>query len=99
MSMSIVGWVVLGLIAGVIAKILLGSRARHGIVVTILFGIAGAWLGGWVASRFFGIQATGEFFDLSTWFVAIIGSVVLLLIYYTITNGGARTSRRRHSSR
>jgi hypothetical protein len=48
----------------------------------------------------FGIDSTGEFFDLSTWLIAIIGSVILLLIYYAFTNGsrsrrsGLFTSRR-----
>ena len=95
MNMSILGWIVLGLIAGVIAKSLLGGRAQHGVIVTILIGIAGALLGGWAASKFFGIAATGGFFDLSTWLIAIIGSVVLLLIYHAITNGSRRSSRRR----
>src|SRR4029453_15243260 len=79
-SMSVISLIVLGLIAGVIAKSLLGGRAQHGVIVTILIGIAGALLGGWAASKFFGIAATGGFFDLSTWIIAIIGSVVLLLI-------------------
>jgi uncharacterized membrane protein YeaQ/YmgE (transglycosylase-associated protein family) len=98
-NMSIVGWIVLGLIAGVIAKSLLGGRAKHGLIVTIMIGIAGALLGGWAASRFFGIAATGGFFDLSTWIIAIIGSVVLLLIYHAITSGGLRTNRRRRVRR
>jgi uncharacterized membrane protein YeaQ/YmgE (transglycosylase-associated protein family) len=93
MSMSIIGWIVLGLIAGVIAKSLLGGRAQHGIIVTILIGVAGALLGGWAASKFFDIKATGGFFDLSTWLVAIAGSVVLLLIYYAITNASRGRSR------
>ncbi|HEU5469519.1 MAG TPA: GlsB/YeaQ/YmgE family stress response membrane protein [Actinophytocola sp.] len=97
--MSIVGWIVLGLIAGLIAKSLLGSRAKHGVIVTILIGIAGALLGGWAATQFFDIAATGGFFDLSTWIIAIIGSVVLLLVYHVVTSGGLRTSRRRHARR
>jgi uncharacterized membrane protein YeaQ/YmgE (transglycosylase-associated protein family) len=92
-SMSVIGWIVLGLIAGIIAKSLLGGRAKHGIIVTILIGIAGALVGGWAASEFFNIKATGGFFDLSTWLVAIAGSVVLLLIYYAITNGSRSRSR------
>ena len=99
MNMSIVGWIVLGLIAGVIAKSLLGGRAKHGVIVTILIGIAGALLGGWAASKFFHVKATGGFFDLSTWIIAIIGSVVLLLIYHTITSGSLRTTRRRRARR
>ena len=95
MNMSILGWIVLGLIAGVVAKSLLGGRAKHGVIVTILIGIAGALIGGWAASKFFGIAATGGFFDLSTWLIAIIGSVVLLLIYHAITNGSRRSGRSR----
>jgi uncharacterized membrane protein YeaQ/YmgE (transglycosylase-associated protein family) len=94
MSMSVIGWIVLGLIAGVIAKYLLGSRAKHGVVVTILIGIAGALVGGWAAAELFGITSTGRFFDLSTWLIAIVGSVVLLGIYYAITNRGRGSSRR-----
>jgi uncharacterized membrane protein YeaQ/YmgE (transglycosylase-associated protein family) len=93
-NMSIIGWIVLGLIAGIIAKALLGSRAKHGVIVTILIGIAGALVGGWAASKLFGITATGGFFDLSTWLIAIVGSIVLLGIYYAITNS-RRSSRRR----
>ena len=92
MSMGIVAWIVLGLIAGVIAKSLLGGRAKHGVIVTILIGIGGALLGGWAASKFFHIKATGEFFDLSTWIIAILGSVVLPLTYHAITNGSRRSS-------
>jgi uncharacterized membrane protein YeaQ/YmgE (transglycosylase-associated protein family) len=92
MNMSIVAWIVLGLIAGVVAKSLLGGRAKHGVIVTILIGIAGALFGGWAASKFFHIKATGEFLDLSTWIIAILGSVVLLLIYHAIT-GGSRSRR------
>jgi uncharacterized membrane protein YeaQ/YmgE (transglycosylase-associated protein family) len=93
MNMSVIGWIVLGLIAGVIAKYLLDSRAKHGVIVTILIGVAGALVGGWAASELFGITATGGFFDLSTWLIAIVGSVVLLGFYYAITNRGRGSSR------
>lgn len=83
--MGIIAWIVLGLIAGVIAKTLLGRRAQHGIIVTILIGIAGALLGGWVASEYFGV-ATKGFFDISTWIAAILGSAVLLLAYHLLTS-------------
>jgi uncharacterized membrane protein YeaQ/YmgE (transglycosylase-associated protein family) len=94
MNMSVMGWIVLGLLAGVIAKYLLGSRAKHGVIVTILIGVAGALVGGWAASELLGITATGGFFDLSTWLIAIVGSVVLLGIYYAITNKGRGSNRR-----
>jgi uncharacterized membrane protein YeaQ/YmgE (transglycosylase-associated protein family) len=89
--MSIIAWIVLGLLTGIIAKSILGGRAKHGIIVTILIGIAGALVGGLAASRFFHIDTTGGFFDLSTWVIAIIGSVVLLLIYHASTSGSRRS--------
>ena len=92
MSMSIIAWIVLGLLAGIIAKSLLGDRAKHGVIVTIVIGIAGALLGGWATSNVFGIDTTGGFFDLSTWIIAILGSVVLLLIYYAITSGSRKSN-------
>lgn len=97
--MGIIAWIVLGLIAGIIAKTLLGRRAQHGIIVTILIGIAGALLGGWVASTYFDVDATKGFFDISTWLTAIAGSVVLLLIYQAITSGNFKPSRRRRARR
>jgi uncharacterized membrane protein YeaQ/YmgE (transglycosylase-associated protein family) len=90
MSMSIIAWIVLGLIAGVIAKSLLGGRAKHGVIVTIAIGVAGALVGGWAASNVFGIAVTGGFFDLSTWIIAILGSAALLLIYHLVTGGSRR---------
>jgi len=98
-NMSIIAWIVLGLLAGVIAKSLLGGRAQHGIIVTILIGIAGALLGGWAAPKFFNITVTGGFFDLSTWIIAILGAVVLLLIYHVITSGNFKPNRRRRTRR
>jgi uncharacterized membrane protein YeaQ/YmgE (transglycosylase-associated protein family) len=92
---GIIAWIVLGLVAGVIAKSLLGGRAKHGIIVTILIGVAGALVGGWVASRFFHVDTTRGFFDISTWLTAIVGSVVLLLIYNAITKGSRRPLRGR----
>lgn len=99
MNMGFIAWIVLGLIAGVIAKSLLGGRAKHGVIVTILIGIAGALVGGWAASKVFHIEAAGGFFDLSTWIIAIIGSIVLLLIYHAVTGGTLTTSRRRRARR
>jgi uncharacterized membrane protein YeaQ/YmgE (transglycosylase-associated protein family) len=97
--MGIIAWIVLGLVAGIIAKKLLGRRAKHGVIVTMLIGIAGAFLGGWVASKYFGVDATKGFFDISTWLTAIAGSVVLLLCYQAITSGSLTSSRRRRVRR
>jgi uncharacterized membrane protein YeaQ/YmgE (transglycosylase-associated protein family) len=94
---SIIAWIVLGLIVGVIAKKLLGGREKHGLVVTILVGVAGALLGGWVASTLLHIDAIQGFFTISTWITAIIGSVVLLLVHHALTNNSRNTLLRRPS--
>jgi len=89
--MGFIAWIVLGLVAGMIAKSLLGSK--HGIIVTILIGVAGALLGGWAASAFLGIEAGQGFFDGTTWITAILGSILLLLIYHVVTTGSLGRSR------
>jgi uncharacterized membrane protein YeaQ/YmgE (transglycosylase-associated protein family) len=92
---GIIAWIVLGLIAGIVAKSLLGGRAKHGIIVTILIGIGGALLGGWLATTLFHVDTTKGFYNISTWITAIVGSVLLLLIYHAVTSGGRRTLRQR----
>ncbi|MFE6461847.1 GlsB/YeaQ/YmgE family stress response membrane protein [Streptomyces cinereoruber] len=79
--MGIIGWIVLGLLAGAIAKILLPGRDPGGLIGTTLIGIAGAFLGGWLSSRFLDRPVANQFFDLATWGAAIGGSFVLLVAY------------------
>ena len=78
------GLLILGLIAGAIAKALLPGDDPGGIIVTMLIGVAGALLGGLVANAVFAGDPLDEFFDLSTWLTAIVGSLVLLLIYRAV---------------
>ena len=79
--MGIIGWIVLGLLAGIIAKAILPGNDPGGIIVTIIIGIVGAILGGFLAQVLFGNNTVDEFFDISTWLTAIIGAVLLLVIY------------------
>jgi uncharacterized membrane protein YeaQ/YmgE (transglycosylase-associated protein family) len=81
--MGILGWIVLGLIAGAIAKLIMPGDDPGGIIVTMLLGIIGAVIGGFLGSRIFGIGLQ-SFWNLQTWIVAIIGSLILLLIYRLI---------------
>lgn len=81
--MGILGWIVLGLIAGAIAKLIMPGDDPGGIIVTMLLGIVGAVIGGFIGSRIFGIGLQ-TFWNLQTWIVAIIGSLILLLIYRLI---------------
>ena len=79
--MGIIAFIILGLLAGVIAKAILPGDDPGGIIVTTLIGIAGAIIGGFLAAALFGAHPLDEFFDISTWLTAIIGAIVLLLIY------------------
>lgn len=81
--MGILSWILFGLIAGVIAKFILPGRDPGGIIVTILIGIVGGFLGGWIGSGLMGAEGvTG--FNLMSFVWAVIGSVILLLIYRLI---------------
>ena len=89
--MGIIAWIILGLLAGAIAKALLPGDDPGGFIITTIIGIVGAILGGLVARAIFGADAIDEFFDISTWITAIIGSIVLLLIYRMVV-GRRRTA-------
>lgn len=84
--MGILGWIVLGLIAGAIAKLILPGRQGGGWIVTLLLGIVGALLGGFLGSVIFGVDL-GTFWELRTWLLAIGGAIVVLLIYGLVTRG------------
>ncbi|MEU8776855.1 GlsB/YeaQ/YmgE family stress response membrane protein [Streptomyces sp. NPDC048606] len=83
--MGIIAWIIIGLLAGLIAKALMPGRDPGGIIITTLIGIAGGLLGGWLGKVLFGIDSIDGFFDLSTWIAAIIGSVILLAVYRLVT--------------
>jgi uncharacterized membrane protein YeaQ/YmgE (transglycosylase-associated protein family) len=88
--MGIIGWILLGLLAGVIAKAILPGDDPGGIIVTIIIGIVGALLGGFLAQVLFGNNTVDEFFDISTWLTAIIGAILLLVIYRMVAGRGRR---------
>lgn len=84
--MGIIAWIMLGLIAGVVARMLVPGRDPQGLIITFVLGIAGALLGGFVATQLFHVAGIQGFFNLSTWICAIAGAAVLLLGYNMITN-------------
>jgi uncharacterized membrane protein YeaQ/YmgE (transglycosylase-associated protein family) len=90
--MGILGWIVLGLLAGAIAKAILPGDDPGGIIVTMLIGIAGAILGGLIASAL-DIGDLDEFFDIGTWLIAIAGAILLLLIYRMLVGNRAGRGR------
>jgi uncharacterized membrane protein YeaQ/YmgE (transglycosylase-associated protein family) len=78
--MNIVTWIVFGLIAGGLAKLIMPGKDPGGCLVTVLIGIAGAMLGGWIGTEFLGFgSVTG--FNVRSLGIAVLGSVVLLLLY------------------
>ncbi|MGA7617485.1 MAG: GlsB/YeaQ/YmgE family stress response membrane protein [Thermoanaerobaculia bacterium] len=77
--MNILWWIIFGLIVGAIAKLLMPGRDPGGIIVTILLGIAGSFVGGFLGQIVFG---TGN--SAAGWIGSIIGAIVLLLIYRLI---------------
>lgn len=79
--MGIIAFIILGLLAGLIAKAILPGEDPGGVIVTTIIGIVGALLGGFLAGALFDADPLDEFFDISTWLTAIVGSIILLVIY------------------
>jgi uncharacterized membrane protein YeaQ/YmgE (transglycosylase-associated protein family) len=79
--MGIIGWIVFGLIVGVIAKFLMPGRDPGGFIITIVLGIVGALVGGMLgrAVGWYGPNETAGFF------MALLGAIVLLLLYRLFT--------------
>jgi uncharacterized membrane protein YeaQ/YmgE (transglycosylase-associated protein family) len=82
--MGIIAFIILGLVAGIIAKAILPGNDPGGLIITTIIGIVGALLGGFLAAVLFGAHPLDHFFDLSTWVTAIVGSIILLLIYRVV---------------
>lgn len=82
--MGIIGWILIGLIMGAIARVLLPDRVAGGWVITLVIGVLGALLGGWIGGVLFDVQANESFYSLTTWFWALIGSLLVLTIWGAI---------------
>jgi uncharacterized membrane protein YeaQ/YmgE (transglycosylase-associated protein family) len=84
--MGIVGWIVLGLFAGSIARTLVSGSERIGVVWTAVLGIVGALVGGSVATAIGLGDPVDEFFDVSTWLAAVAGAAGLLLVWRAVAD-------------
>ena len=85
--MSLLAWMVLGLIAGFVASKIV-NKTGEGVVMDIVLGVVGAVAGGWLFNRFGEPGVTG----LNLWsiLVAVIGAVILLVLYHALTGRGTR---------
>jgi uncharacterized membrane protein YeaQ/YmgE (transglycosylase-associated protein family) len=98
--MGIFAWIIFGLIAGAIAKLLMPGRDPGGWIITMLLGIVGAFVGGFIGRAIWGSEGvTG--FNWSSFGLAVLGSIVLLFLYRmmvrgrssnTMTGGGRRAA-------
>jgi uncharacterized membrane protein YeaQ/YmgE (transglycosylase-associated protein family) len=88
--MSILAWIVLGLIAGAIAKAIMPGNDPGGIIVTILIGIVGAFLGGFLGNLIAGTGLNG--FSLWSILLAVVGAIALLWIYRLATRRRGTTT-------
>ncbi len=82
--MGVIGWIVLGFLAGLLAKAIMPGAQRMGIILTTVLGVAGALLGGFLATAFGLGDPIDEFFDLSTWIAAVAGALLILFIWNAI---------------
>ena len=85
--MSILAWVVLGLIAGFVASQIV-NKSGEGIVLDIVLGVVGAFVGGYLFTLFGAAPVTG--LNLYSMLVAVVGSVVVLVVYHLLLAGRSR---------
>ena len=97
--MNPIGWIVIGFLAGAISGRLIGATTARGCLPNIVVGIAGALLGGWLATKLFHVVTLHGFFNISTWLTAIAGAALLLLAYHLLTSRSTGRSRSGRSRR
>jgi uncharacterized membrane protein YeaQ/YmgE (transglycosylase-associated protein family) len=88
--MGVIGWLLLGLIAGGIAKTIHRGVEPGGVLGTLSAGVGGALLGGLIASAIV-VGGISTFFSLGTWLIAIGGALLLLFLYDALTSHNSRT--------
>ncbi len=81
--MNIIGWIILGGLAGWVASMIMGSNAQQGVIGNIVVGIIGAFVGGFVMSLFGGSGVTG--FNFTSFLVALLGAVIALWVLKVVS--------------
>lgn len=82
--MTILAWIVLGLIAGWLASTIMGAGG-YGLIGDIVLGILGAVLGGWLGSQFLGVDVTG--INVESIAVAVVGAIILIVLFRALSPG------------
>jgi len=77
--MGILSWIAMGLLVGIVAKLIMPGKDPGGIIITILLGIAGAFLGGFIGTQLGFGGFTG--WNLKSFILAVVGAIVLLIAY------------------
>ena len=90
--MGFVAFIILGLIAGTIARLIIGKGARGGWIATLLLGVVGAVVGGWIADSLFGVSF-GDFWDIRSWLIAVGGALVVLFVWGLVSRIGSRAKK------
>lgn len=86
--MGVISWIIFGGLAGWVASMIMNKNASMGIIANVIVGIIGAFLGGYIMSLLGGWGITG--FNIRSFFVAVLGSVMLLAIIGLFTKGRMR---------
>jgi uncharacterized membrane protein YeaQ/YmgE (transglycosylase-associated protein family) len=81
--MGFLAFLILGLIGGIIARLILPGKQRGGFILTLVLGVIGAMLGGWIAGLL-GADVYTQFFSLPAWIAAIVGALIVTLIFNAI---------------
>jgi len=87
--MGFLAFILLGLIAGAIAKLILPGKQGGGWIATLVLGVIGALLGGWLGGLIFDVGYDG-FFSIQSWIIAIVGALIVLVIWGFITKRSGR---------
>ncbi|GAA2108885.1 GlsB/YeaQ/YmgE family stress response membrane protein [Microlunatus panaciterrae] len=91
MIMGILGFIIVGLVAGAIAKAVLPGRQGGGWLATLILGVVGAIVGGLIGSAIFG-GGLADFWSLRTWVLALIGSLIVLVVWGLIRRRSTTTA-------
>jgi uncharacterized membrane protein YeaQ/YmgE (transglycosylase-associated protein family) len=84
--LGIIAWIILGLLAGLIARAIMPGHDSIGLIATVVIGIVGALVGGFIA-ELIGFEGLGSFFELRTWIIAVAGAVLLLAVVRAAARG------------